>query len=257
MGKLWAFFSSFDKLMKEKLVKAFYWLVLINIALHYLGVMFQEIGMDPIDDILDFIRFFVSFLMLIVGIRLACELAIALFRINDNLSPDGGKSETADIDPLHEARKAAEAAAIRARNVTKSTYEKTTAATKSTFDKASDALHHDDKAHVTRENPARTPNVKSTASKTTYKKAAPKKTSVTSKKRATPKPAAKKAASMKKSVTAKKAAPKKKASTRKTTSSSKYNKDGTPKRKPGPKPGSSSKYTKDGRLKKKPGPKSK
>lgn len=247
MGKLWAFFSSFDKLMKEKLVKAFYWLVLLSIALHFIGRAFDFIGLDAIDDVLDFVEYFVNFFMFIVGFRLLAELAIAVFRINDNLSPDGGKSETANIDPLEEARKAAEAAAIRARDVTKSTYEKTTAATKSTFDKS--ASTNDVKTvSAPKSNPARTPNVKSTASKSTYKKPATKKASAPE---ASPKPAVRKT-TPKKTSTAKKST-----TTRKKTSGVTYNKDGSIRKRPGPKRGSSSKYTKDGRLKKKPGPKPK
>lgn len=253
MGNLWAFFSSFDKLMKEKLVKAFYWLVLLSIALHFIGRAFDFIGLDAIDDVLDFVEYFVNFFMFIVGFRLLAELAIALFRINDNLSPDGGKSETANIDPLEEARKAAEAAAIRARDVTKSTYEKTTAATKSTFDKSSSS-NGVKTVSEPRTNPARTPNVRSAASKTTYKKAAPKK-AAPKKTVTTPKTTTKPA--VRKTTTAKKSAAKKTTTTRKKISGVTYNKDGSIRKRPGPKSGSSSKYTKDGRLKKKPGPKPK
>lgn len=127
MSNLVNFFFSFEKLMKEKLVIAFFWLAVIFVALNFAGDFFDNVGLDPIDWLLDIGVFFVEFLMIIVGIRLLCEISIAVFRINDNLSPDGGKSETADIDPIHEALKAAEEAKRAAEEAAK----KATAATKS------------------------------------------------------------------------------------------------------------------------------
>jgi len=249
VSKLINFFSSFDKLMKEKLVKAFYWLVLLNIILVFLIILFEVIRLDPLAALFSFILYFVSFVTLIVGLRLACELAIALFRINDNLSPDGGKSETADIDPLEEARRAAEAAAKRAREATRSTYEKTSAATKSTFDKTSFTNHDNPTPSKPGPNPARTPN---TTSKSVAVQAEPIKTAPASK------TTAKKKTPTVKKTTAVKADSKKKTPTQKSSSVTvKYNKDGSVRKKPGPKIGSSSKYTKHGRLKKKPGPKPK
>ena len=67
-------------------------------------------------------------------IRLICEICVAIFRINDNLSPDGGRSETADIDPIVEARKAAEAAAKRAKEMSQSAAQRTNAAAKNLTD---------------------------------------------------------------------------------------------------------------------------
>ena len=106
--------------MKEKLVKAFYWLALLNLVLLFTATIFDKIWLDPLAGVLRFAFFFINFAFSLVALRLLCEVIIALFRINDNLSPDGGRSETADIDPVEEARKAAQAAAKRASEVTKS-----------------------------------------------------------------------------------------------------------------------------------------
>jgi len=120
MSNFMNFFFSFEKLMKEKLVIAFFWLALAWYTLKFVGDMLDKIGLDPLDWLTDFVAFFVGFLMIVVGVRLLCEIAIAIFRINDNLSPDGGKSETADIDPLEEALKAARAAEDAAKKATAS-----------------------------------------------------------------------------------------------------------------------------------------
>ena len=137
MKNLFNFFFSFDKLMKEGLVRGFFWLALINLGLMFFKESLGRINLDWFAALFGFFEFFVSFLLAIVALRLICEVAIALFRINDNLSPDGGKSETADIDPVAEARRAAEAAAKRASEVTKTAVDKTSAATKSATDKVS------------------------------------------------------------------------------------------------------------------------
>lgn len=131
MSNLITFFTSFDKLMKERLVIAFYWLALISILVlaffDFFGVFKSGLLAIPF-----LIKLILKTLLAIVALRLICEAAIALFRINDNLSPDGGKSETADIDPLLEARKAAEDAAKRAREATSNLASKTKAAASST-----------------------------------------------------------------------------------------------------------------------------
>jgi len=119
MKNLINFFFSFDKLMKEKLVIAFFWLALIIAGLNFFSEALSAIKLGPLAAVIEFILFFGSILLTLVTLRLICELAVALFRINDNLSPDGGKSETANIDPIAEARKAAEAAAVRARDLSK------------------------------------------------------------------------------------------------------------------------------------------
>lgn len=120
MSNFMNFFFSFEKLMKEKLVVAFFWLALIYYTLKFVGNALDKIGLDPLDWLTDFFAFFVGFVLVLVTIRLLAELSIALFRINDNLSPDGGKSETADIDPIEEAWKAAKAAEEAAKKATAS-----------------------------------------------------------------------------------------------------------------------------------------
>ena len=138
MTNILNFFLSFDKLMKEKLVRAFYWLALIAIALTFGATMFENIWLGPLAGILRFVGFFVMLLLSVVSLRLLCEALIALFRINDNLSPDGGKGETADVDLFEEARKAAEVAAAKARDAAKTAGEKTRSALDKTKDAASD-----------------------------------------------------------------------------------------------------------------------
>lgn len=126
MKNLINFFFSFDKLMKHKLVPLFFWATLL-----YIAIWFAR-------DILE-LTFFTSWLawltgwleklalavMGLIGLRLQCELAIAIFRISDNLSPDGGASDLADIDPLEETRRAAEEAVKTARDVTGKAVDKT------------------------------------------------------------------------------------------------------------------------------------
>lgn len=123
MKNLLNFFFSFDKLFKEKLIVPFFWLALITWGLGFFSTALESISLGPIAKLVAFIQFFVSILFALVLIRLLSELAVAIFRINDNLSPDGGKSELADIDPMAEARKAAELAANRTREATKSMRE--------------------------------------------------------------------------------------------------------------------------------------
>jgi len=174
MKTIFNFFLSFDKLMKEKLVKAFYWLSLVAIALGFITKVIDTILFDKIPFIGPSIDFLLSFLTLlilpilaIVTLRLLCETAIALFRINDNLSPDGGKGETADVDLIEEARKAAETAATKAREAAKTkdiTIEppKTSTPTKKVAPKTTSK---------------KTTATKSTAKKTTSKTASTKTTS--------------------------------------------------------------------------------
>ncbi|MGB0907366.1 MAG: DUF4282 domain-containing protein [Maricaulaceae bacterium] len=194
MTNLINFFFSFDKLMKEGLVRAFYWLALIMIGLKSLATIFYKINFTPLEGLVNFVMFFGMLLLSIVATRLIAELAIALFRINDNLSPDGGKAETADIDPLAEARRAAEMAAKRASDVTKSAVDKT-------MNKDAEA-----KAEV----PKTKTTAKATGTKTTPVKKAASKTAAAPKKATAKKPAPKKTTT--KSASTKKApAPRKKA----------------------------------------------
>lgn len=125
MKNLINFFFSFDKLFKEKLVVPFFWLALIVWGLGFFATALDSIALDPLAKLVEFVNFFARILLALVTIRILSELMVAIFRINDNLSPDGGKSETADIDPVAEARRAAEAAAARTREMTKSASSKT------------------------------------------------------------------------------------------------------------------------------------
>jgi hypothetical protein len=134
MSNLLHYFSSFDKLMKEKLVAPLFWGLILLIGLNLLSEVFDTIGFDVLDSIIDFLNLFLTFLVAFVGIRVLCELAVAIFRINDNLSPDHGVSELADIDPVAEARRAAEDAARRARQGFDSAFEKTQSVTSRAVD---------------------------------------------------------------------------------------------------------------------------
>lgn len=256
MKNLINFFFSFDKLMKEKLVIAFFWLALIIAGLNFFSEALSAIKLGPLAAIVEFVIFFGSILLTLVTLRLVCELAVALFRINDNLSPDGGKSETANIDPIVEARKAAEAAAMRARDLSKTAGEKASAATKGAVDKTKSATESvKDSAETAVETAASktkeaasslkiSAKEKTAATTKTPAKPAATKTSTTSKKRGRP------AGSKNKTATAKK-----QASKTKTASTS------APKKR-GPKPGSKAPrdaqgrlLKKDGTLRGKPGPK--
>ncbi len=237
MSKLINFFFSFDKLMKEGLVRAFFWLGLLMIGLTYGAEVLDAIRLEWFAALLEFVRFFTEVLFAIVTLRLLAELAIALFRMNDNLSPDGGKSETADIDPLMEARNAAELAAKRAQEATKSAVDRTSAATKSATERSKSAAN-DLSAKVrpqvapvkkaSKVAPTKTKSASAGKAKTvdvkptSVKKAAPKKTAAktsTAKKRSTRKASTK---------------AKRKTSTIKRQAGLKL--DGTPRKKPGPKP---------------------
>jgi len=136
MKNLLNFFFSFDKLFKEKLVVPFFWLTLIVIGLAFLEEAFRAIKLPPLGAVAGFINFWALLLLSILLIRILAELVVAIFRINDNLSPDGGKSELADIDPVAEARKAAELAAARTREATRTVGEKASEATKTMREKS-------------------------------------------------------------------------------------------------------------------------
>ena len=123
MKNLLNFFFSFDKLFKEKLIVPFFWLAVIVWGLGFFSNVLEKISLGPLASVANFFQGLVSVLFALVFIRLASELAVAIFRINDNLSPDGGKSELAEIDPVLEARKAAELAAAKTREATKTMRE--------------------------------------------------------------------------------------------------------------------------------------
>lgn len=260
MKNLINFFFSFDKLMKEKLVTPFYWLSIILGALYFSTIFLETIWLGPLAKILNVFTFFVAIVFSLVGVRLLCELMVAIFRINNNLSPDGGKSETADIDPMVEARKAAEAAAIRAREVTKTAGEKASAATKTAVEKtkhvadsakdsvgdvAGNAISRtktaaksatgkaDVKEAVKKTTPKTTAAKKPVVKKTSVKKAPAKKVAAkktTVKKAAVKKPPAKKTAASKR-----KPGPKAGTRAKRDAQGRLLKKDGTPRKKPGPK----------------------
>lgn len=210
MKDLLNFFISFDKLMKEKLVKAFYWLALILIVMKFASQVLDKIWLDPIAHIIMFFAFFVKFLFAIVSLRLVAEIAIAIFRINNNLSPDGGKSETADIDPIEEARRAGEEAAKRAREASSSVVQRTKSAAADFKDDVEEKV--DDVEDSVEEAVAKTR--KAVAKNTSSAKM--KKDGTPAKKRG-PKPGTKRAPA-------------------KTKDGVRLKKDGTPYKKPGPKP---------------------
>lgn len=237
------FFFSFDKLLKEKLIIPFFWLAIISWGLAFFSTALDSISLGPLATFVDFLRYFVTIALALVVIRLLSELAIAIFRINDNVSPDGGISESADIDIIAETKKAAEAASKRAKELTHTATEKT----KSSFDSAKDSVKDNmddisesvkDKAKSAGE--ASKKATKSVKTKTSEaKKKASDKVSETVK-AATPKPSTKKAPT--------------KTTSAETTAASKR----------GPKPGTKAPRDKDGNLlkkdgmpRKKPGPQTK
>jgi hypothetical protein len=138
MKNLLNFFFSFDKLFKEKLIVPFFWLAIIVWGLAFFESFLAGINLGPLAFIVKIIGNIITILLALVIFRLLAELATAIFRINDNLSPDGGKSELVDIDPIAEARKAAEMAAARTREATKTVGEKASAATKSVRENVDD-----------------------------------------------------------------------------------------------------------------------
>ena len=121
-------FFTFDKFMKDRLVSVFFYLGLVFIVIAFwatLQAAFTSFGYSFFGGVgLLFVAFF-QILFLFVGLRLLCELMVAVFHINDNLSPDGGKSETADIDIFETTREAATKAARSASSATKSAINKT------------------------------------------------------------------------------------------------------------------------------------
>ncbi len=254
MKNLLNFFFSFDKLFKEKLIVPFFWLAIIVWGLGFFADFLEGIRLAPVAWVIEAIQWVVSILFALVLIRLVSELAVAIFRINDNLSPDGGKSELADIDPIAEARKAAELAANRTREATRSVSEKASEATKNmrenvgemsgnVQDKAKAATasvrgkaesmkpktgseNLVEEAEVVIEAPKSRGRPKGSSSKS--------KTSTT-KKTASAKPAAKKAAKKTTTTSTGKRGPKPGAKIPRDADGNLLKKDGTPRKKPGPK----------------------
>ena len=236
MSKLINFFFSFDKLMKESLVRALFWLGLLLIGLIYGAEMLEAVRLEWFAAFIDFLRFFAEVIFAVVAVRVVAELAIAIFRMNDNLSPDGGKSETADIDPVMEARLAAEQAAKRAQEATKSAVDRTSAATKSATDRSKSAAN-DLKSDLSAKVKPQVAPVKKAAAKPAKTKKAARKTAA----KTAPKTANTKKPAPKKTTTSKTAAKPTKAKTAAKKSSAKLKRapgmklDGTPRKKPGPK----------------------
>ena len=234
MKNFFNFFFSFDKLLKEKLIIPFFWLAIIVWGLAFFSTALNNIQLGPLAAFVGFINFFASILLALVTIRLLSELAVAVFRINDNLSPDGGKSESADIDIMAETRRAAEAASMRAREFTHSASEKTKTTNKRPKSKTEDAMG---KGSVPKESQDPTPvkilepTAKPKTRKTTVstkKKSVKRKPSTSSK--STPKKA-----SASKSASPKKRGPKPGTKAPRDKDGNLLKKDGTPRKKPGPK----------------------
>ncbi|MBL4853032.1 DUF4282 domain-containing protein [bacterium AH-315-J19] len=186
-------FFSFKKLMKDRLVAAFFFLGLVVVVVSFLstlGSAFAAFGNGFfIGGLGLFLAAFFKILFLFVTLRLVSELMIAIFHINNNLSPDGGKSDTADIDVFETTREAATKAAKSASSATKSAYEKTkTKLAERSKDDDEDYPDYEDVTPPKRKKPvARKPAVKKTAAKkpaakkpttrkTTAKKPTPRKT---------------------------------------------------------------------------------
>lgn len=261
MKNLLNFFFSFDKLFKEKLIVPFFWLALIVWGLSFFEEALRAIKLPPLAAFVGFFNFFASILLALVTIRIISELMVAIFRINDNLSPDKGQSELADIDPIAEARKAAEMAASRTREATHSLSEKASAATKSVrhnVDEVADTVQAKAKS-VTQSTKAKTESVMGKGSvsspeqdptpvkvlEPTAKTATAAKVAATRRGRpAGSKNKTKKAtskATTKPSTSAKTTAPKKRgpkpgSKAPRDADGNLLKKDGTPRKKPGPKP---------------------
>ena len=216
MINLFKQFFSFEKLMKDRLVKSFFFLGLVVIGLKFFGTIMLAFGIMNHSFLRGLGVLIVALfqpLFLFVGLRLVCELMVALFEINDNLAPDGGKSNTADIDVFETAKDAASKAAHSASTATKSVVDKTKTKINERKSDQKDA-GVDDYADY-EDTPPPKPIVKKTVRKRTVKKAKPAPKVYTKKpaakktvKRATPKKAVKKPAA-KKTTAKKKPAPKK------------------------------------------------
>jgi len=173
-------FLSFQKLMKDKLVAAFFFLGLVVIGFKFLGNLWAAFGNlfdgAPFSAFVMFFAAFFQILFMFVLLRLISELMISVFHINDNLSPDGGKAETADIDVFETTREAATKAAKSAGAATKTVYEKTKTKIAERNKDDDDYPDYDD---VTAPKPKAKPKAKSKAKrKPAVKKSAAKKAPV-------------------------------------------------------------------------------
>jgi Domain of unknown function (DUF4282) len=189
-------FFSFQKLMKDRLVATFFFLGLVVIGFKFLGTLWAAFGNlfsgAPGSGLVLFFAAFFQILFMFILLRLVSELMIAVFSINDNLSPDGGKGDTADIDVFETSREAASKAAKSASAVTKTAYEKTKT---KIAERGKDDDDYPDYDDVTPPKPKakRKPAAKKTAVKKPATKKAPVKKKAPAKKPAAKKPAVKKA----------------------------------------------------------------
>jgi len=224
-------------------------LAIIVWGLGFFEGFLDGINLAPIAWVVDKIGNLIKILLALVSFRLVSEIAIAIFRINDNLSPDGGKSELVDIDPVEEARKAAELAAARTREATRSVSEnaaemggnvsgKAKAATASVREKAGDLKSKASKTIETKKTPdpkpVEPPKKPSTAKKPTSKpKTTTSKTKAKTSKTTTKRTTAKKPAA--KTTSSGKRGPKPGTKIPRDKDGNLLKKDGTPRKKPGPK----------------------
>ncbi len=187
-------FFSFKKLMKDRLVTAFFYLGLVVIVVSFLGTIaaaFALLGFSFGGGIGLLLMAFFKILFLFIGLRLSCELMVTIFHINNNLSPDGGKSDTATIDVIETTKDAAARAAKNASSATKSMVDKTKSKLAERQDKSDDYPDYED---TTPRKPARKKaraKKKPVVRKSAAKKPAPKKAPAR-KPAARKKPAAKK-----------------------------------------------------------------
>ncbi|RKQ71814.1 uncharacterized protein DUF4282 [Litorimonas taeanensis] len=250
MKNLFNFFFSFDKLLKEKLIIPFFWLAIIVWGLDLFAEGLAALKLGPIAGFVIFINSFATILFALFTIRLVSEIAVAIFRINDNLSPDGGKSESADIDIMAETKKAAEAASKRARELTQAATERTKSSVdgvKDSMEDISETVQSKAKA-ATSATKTKVSSAKKTAAsktaaskatsetvdieaKTTTKAVSTKKAPTAVKKTTT----AKKTTAVKKTTTTKKRGPKPGTKALRDKDGNLLKKDGTPRAKPGPK----------------------
>lgn len=196
-------FFSFDKMMKDRLVASFFFLGLVVVVMIFLGTILEALGMMDhqfLAGLALLVWAFFRILFLFVGLRLACELMVAIFHINDNLAPDGGKSDTADLDVFEAAREAATKAASSATSATKSVVKKTKTKLNERKDSKDDYPDYEDTTA-----PKKRATRKPVAKKAALKKSVTKKPAAKTTTRK--KPAAKKAATKK--AAAKKRTPKK------------------------------------------------
>ena len=174
-------FFSFSKLMKDRLVVAFFFLGLVVIVMSFLGNLMDSFSMMKDGSFWEglkaFFRSFFRILFAFVSLRLFRELMVSVFNIKDSLAPDGGKSDTADIDVFDTAKGAMTKAAKSTSSATKSAYEKTKTKIAERGSDDDDHPDYDDPTPPKKTAAKRKPAARKTAAKKkpAAKKAAPKK----------------------------------------------------------------------------------